>query len=579
MESRPKNREWVKNAAIIFLAVLLVLTFFSKTILNRSLPEVSTQYIQSGTIKAVVRGTGTVEALGFYEVKAAETREIRAVMIRSGQQVEVGDVLFVLGEGDSAEIEAAQEQLRQLKLSYQQTALGASSYSSQLSSAQTRYNNAVAAEAAAYAQLTGNVDFQNSLTALNTAKDKLASAELNYKLANDTALQSLSGVITAFDEFENACLLQGIDTISLNDAQYALSNAREALMSADGSINSVAVAVDKTNAAEQRIQQFELANSAAISADPGAANALLTLETLLAQAQDYLSGDPQNNVADAAAAYIDAIERCNSAQNQYDGFSSMFSESYNAAAAERQAAENALNALRDSADEYNRQAALTGLSLQDLKYQIDKAEEKLASLSGGTENQIKANVSGTVSSVAVTAGKTVAKDETLATIEVPDLGYTLKFSVTNEQARRIHPGDSAKVSSSYWGMKAEAVLTAIKTDPQNPLTNKILEFDIYGDVAAGTQLSISVGEQGEMYDFVVPNNAVQSDSNGQFIYIIEARNSPLGNRYLAKRVNVQTIVKDDNNSAITGAINYGDYVITLAPSGIKNGTQVRLADD
>ena len=547
MESRPKNREWVKNAAIIFLAVLLVLTFFSKTILNRSLPEVSTQYIQSGTIKAVVRGTGTVEALGFYEVKAAETREIRAVMIRSGQQVEVGDVLFVLGEGDSAEIEAAQEQLRQLKLSYQQTALGASSYSSQLSSAQTRYNNAVAAEAAAYAQLTGNVDFQNSLTALNTAKDKLASAELNYKL--------------------------------LNDAQYALSNAREALMSADGSINSVAVAVDKTNAAEQRIQQFELANSAAISADPGAANALLTLETLLAQAQDYLSGDPQNNVADAAAAYIDAIERCNSAQNQYDGFSSMFSESYNAAAAERQAAENALNALRDSADEYNRQAALTGLSLQDLKYQIDKAEEKLASLSGGTENQIKANVSGTVSSVAVTAGKTVAKDETLATIEVPDLGYTLKFSVTNEQARRIHPGDSAKVSSSYWGMKAEAVLTAIKTDPQNPLTNKILEFDIYGDVAAGTQLSISVGEQGEMYDFVVPNNAVQSDSNGQFIYIIEARNSPLGNRYLAKRVNVQTIVKDDNNSAITGAINYGDYVITLAPSGIKNGTQVRLADD
>ena len=31
MEFKPKNREWVKNAAIIFLAVLLVLTFFSNT--------------------------------------------------------------------------------------------------------------------------------------------------------------------------------------------------------------------------------------------------------------------------------------------------------------------------------------------------------------------------------------------------------------------------------------------------------------------------------------------------------------------------------------------------------------------
>ena len=43
MNETPKNREWVKNAAIVFLAVLLVLTFFSNTIMNRSLPEVATQ--------------------------------------------------------------------------------------------------------------------------------------------------------------------------------------------------------------------------------------------------------------------------------------------------------------------------------------------------------------------------------------------------------------------------------------------------------------------------------------------------------------------------------------------------------
>ena len=35
METKAKNRDWVKNAAIIFLAVLLVLTFFSNTIMNR----------------------------------------------------------------------------------------------------------------------------------------------------------------------------------------------------------------------------------------------------------------------------------------------------------------------------------------------------------------------------------------------------------------------------------------------------------------------------------------------------------------------------------------------------------------
>ena len=579
METKPKNRDWVKNAAIVFLAVLLVLTFFSNTIMNRSLPEVATEYIQSNSITAKVRGTGTVESQGVYEGKATETREIRAVMIKAGQKVETGDVLFVLGEGDSAEIEAAQEQLRQLKLNYQQTVVGASNYSGQLQRAQTRYDNAVAAEAAAYAQLNGNVDFQNSLTALNSARDKVDSAELNYKLANDTAMQSLVGASSALSEFESACLAQGIDTLSLNDATYALSNAREALLPADGSVNAVAAAIDKTQAAEQGVLQFELANGAAIAADPEAADRLLILKTWLGQTKEYLNSDlSSDDLMDSVSAYMEAIERFNSAQNQYDGFSSMFTESYNAAVAERQAAETALKSLRESADDYNRQAALTGLTLQDLKYQIERAEEKLASLSGGSENQIKANVSGTINSVAVTAGKTAAKDEVLATIEVPDMGYVLSFSVTTDQARRLHPGDAGSVTSYYWGSRIDATLSAIKPDPKDPQGKKLLEFEVTGDVSAGAQLTVSIGERSQTYDFVVPNSAIRSDSNGRFIYIIQAKNSALGNRYFAKRVNVEVIASDDNNSAVTGAVNYGDYVITTASAPLKNGDQVRMAE-
>lgn len=40
-----KRREWVKNAAIIFLSVMLVLTFFSNTFMNYSLPELSLIHI------------------------------------------------------------------------------------------------------------------------------------------------------------------------------------------------------------------------------------------------------------------------------------------------------------------------------------------------------------------------------------------------------------------------------------------------------------------------------------------------------------------------------------------------------
>lgn len=576
MENKPKNREWVKNAAIIFLAVLLVLTFFSNTIMNRSLPEAATEYVQSGPITAKVRGTGTVESQGNYEVKAPQTREIRAVMVKSGQQVETGDVLFVLGNGDSAEIETLTDQIRQLRLSYQQTAVGATNYGGQLQKAQTRYNNAVAAEAAALAQLNGNPDFQSALTALESSKTELASAELNYKLANETALQSIDSLLSAFSDFETACASIGVDTLGLNDAKYAISNARQALSSEDGSLASVTTAYDKLADAEFKVKQFELEHSSEI---PETMPEYVSLTTYLTQSLGYVSDDSKNNdVIDTVNALMKAIERNTSAQNLYDGFSSMFTDSYNAAVAERQTAEAALKTLQDSADDHNRQAALTGLSLQDLSYQIERAQQKLNELTGGSDNQILSNVSGTVSEISVTAGTTATKDQVIAKIEVPDMGYTLSFSVTTDQAKRLRPGDSASVTSFYWGSTIEATLSAIKPDPKNPQTNRLLEFDVTGDVTAGTQLSLAIGERSATYDIIVPNSSIRSDANGKFVLVVQAKNSPLGNRYFAKRVNVEVIASDDNNSAVTGSLNYGDYVITTASAPIKSGDQVRMAE-
>ena len=85
-----KRREWVKNAAIIFLSVMLVLTFFSNTFMNYSLPEVAAQYVQSGTITAKIRGTGTVESGDPYNVKISETRTISSVLVKTGDKVEKG---------------------------------------------------------------------------------------------------------------------------------------------------------------------------------------------------------------------------------------------------------------------------------------------------------------------------------------------------------------------------------------------------------------------------------------------------------------------------------------------------------
>ena len=56
MDNSVKKREWVKTAAIIFLAILLVLTFFSNTIMNATLPEVAAQQIEGLFVSPLVIG-------------------------------------------------------------------------------------------------------------------------------------------------------------------------------------------------------------------------------------------------------------------------------------------------------------------------------------------------------------------------------------------------------------------------------------------------------------------------------------------------------------------------------------------
>ncbi|NLB28639.1 MAG: efflux RND transporter periplasmic adaptor subunit, partial [Clostridiales bacterium] len=112
------NRAWVKTAAIIFLSVLLVLTFFSNTILNRSLPEVAGQYAYGGEISTAVRGKGTVTANEAYSVSVETSREITKVHVRAGDAVEAGQVLFELEPSDSSELGAAIDLLEELQYNY-----------------------------------------------------------------------------------------------------------------------------------------------------------------------------------------------------------------------------------------------------------------------------------------------------------------------------------------------------------------------------------------------------------------------------------------------------------------------------
>ena len=71
-DNHRKKRERIKTIMIVFLAILLVLTFFSNTIMNHSLPEIATQACVSGNLTEKLRVNGSVEANQAYKVTVTD---------------------------------------------------------------------------------------------------------------------------------------------------------------------------------------------------------------------------------------------------------------------------------------------------------------------------------------------------------------------------------------------------------------------------------------------------------------------------------------------------------------------------
>ena len=247
-----KRRDWVKNAAIVFLIIMLILTFFSNTIMNYSLPEVATQYVQSGTITAKVRGTGNVEATDPYNVMVKDTRVISSVAVKQGDVVEKDQVLYYLEDKESDELKQAQTELADLELAYMKGLFGGtlspdvinkvasgktdsfSSYRAMVTDMQARLQ--AAEDRVAECQKTvETITLQNTISTndagVSTIPDELAEAQATTDLAAAEA---------AFEEYK-AKQLSEIQN-EIDEKEYQISDLKTLIEEAGAASGGTPVA-------------------------------------------------------------------------------------------------------------------------------------------------------------------------------------------------------------------------------------------------------------------------------------------------------------------------------------------------
>lgn len=777
-EAQNKRRGWVKNATIIFLAVMLVLTFFSNTILNWSLPEVSGQYAGYGQIKTSITGSGTVKANMTYSITTKDAREVKEVLVKKGDHVEAGQSLILLEDFENADLTAAEDSLKDMEYNYEVKLVNhnnsdsnteindlreqlaalrkekekADSLDRQITGAEEivkiydsdykRYTNSVANLEKTVSELTSgdaanSAELAEKIAAYEAAAQNLADAKTALETANniyneisDESDTSYAAAKSAYDTakkaYDNAvqelAYLEedyqtaikdssdyGSTQASLASASAALSSAKDARDTAQskltnaestlknlypGNIDSDNEYKTVQNAQTQYLSAkkayedaLKTGDSALIAQTKAALDALTDYTAVLSAWDEYLTAKSRYAAAvdavSAAQARYDAISKAagsttnvtdkelasmlrnieqkrtalvelktelNTAQKNFEEASSRDGR-LQAAKADKTTAQRSVNewerksaqlknemdkmvsnetkaVKNDLKSEQQKQSAvkeqldsaqtkldslkadmpktpeqlgeeiktaqkqlttlvtnnskadsLFALEIQKDQEAIEKQREKVEKLKEKTyTGEITAKVTGTISNLNCVAGQTVDAGSSYGEIEVDGKGYSMQISVTNEQAASVHVGDRCSITDYYWGPEVKMTVASIKPDTSNPGKGKILEIEIDGEVSEGQTLNLSIGDRQTSYDLVVPNSAIREDSNGKYILIASVKSTPLGNRYIAKRVNVTVIKKDNLNSAVDAGTEYGyEYVITSSTAPVEEGSQVRLA--
>lgn len=626
MENSVRKREWVKTAAIIFLAVLLVLTFFSKTIMNASLPEVAAQQAASGAINARIRGSGTVEASEVYNVTIKQTRKVASVLVKTGQEINVGDTMFVLEAEDSDELKQAETDLETLQQNYDKSLIEAGNTAAQenydVQKAREAYNEALAV----YNQYT-NVNAAQLTAAITAAENELTNLTAQSKAISEelkqlqTDKETIDADVTAQEakvkemeaaEDKYAELKTATDDYDADIVVYGKYYSKLLELTAEPTssvtydnkhvITVVSIASQPIAAGYCQKDtmlyaylvekgQTEMANDAGIIATAYKTitedlSKLATLcteysrlsvvynPTALSNARTELS-NLKNNADHCANLVKSCTERASTAETAVSNKQTEIDKLTKASSA-ADTVKSTKQALEDLVFKQN----LGDSSSVDMEASKKAIERKQAEVDKLRENadelEVKSSVSGTIASINASAGKSIGGEEQpLATINVTDRGFTVKIDVTNDQAKKVKTGDTAELVN-FWGGDAVATLDQITSS--QTAGNRTLVFTLTGDIQAGQNVTLSIGQKSANYDALIPLSGLREDSNGKFVYVLESKSSPLGSRYIATRVTVQELARDDKSAAVSG-ISAGDFIITTSNKPIEAGKQVRLADN
>ena len=583
------RRSRVVKAMVAFVAVLALLTFFSNTLMNLTIPKVMGAYASRGNLSYSNSARGTITVENQTEVKGLEGRTVDQVKVTNYDTVQAGDTILTLKPiEESEDLQSKRDRLKQLERD------------------------------AEYDSRTDNTtDFTSYYDSINMAKATLSDAEDTlYAVQNKDAVEEENKQIINEESVKEVSL-----KATVTEAAKTVEDIQKQIDAIDASIAPLQAQIDVytalgTPTPTPRPDAPETTEPAATEPEtpvPEGATATPTPSPSPAPAYDEDGLDPtsptyemeklmlkireyedqktalesqlesaKTRLDEASAELAECQGKIKDAQAEIDALKQLPSEAaaQNAVTTARNAVNTAQKALSDA-------QTAAGITEDKARDTAEDREEEIAKLKKQIEElekqakvtEIKAPVGGYIYNIAVASGDALTA-KTFVTYIIPetDRVCSVSFKFSSQAAQSIRVGMDLEITS---GFIQGCTVQSIKPDPDNPRANKIVKCMVAGnDAWPGEEITVNAGRGNDSYTCVVPSSAVSEDNNGHFVYVIVGSSTPLGDKYTVKRVDVSIEATDGAATAIKGEglDKYDVMIVVRAEKPLEDGQRVRLED-
>lgn len=188
------------------------------------------------------------------------------------------------------------------------------------------------------------------------------------------------------------------------------------------------------------------------------------------------------------------------------------------------------------------------------------------------EGQIKAGQEGTILEVMLKSGVRMSADAVMryAGAESSRIFRTI---ISQDQKSMVHTGDTVRLSFSGSSEEVGETIDSIVQENGSYTVTVWLEPGVAKGRTEGT---MEVTSTSEIYDYVVPRQAIHNDGSN-CIYVLEERNGILGTELSIRSMTVRLVDENEDNAAIADELLAGDLkIVTESDKELANGAAVVL---